>query len=211
MSHKEFHNISQDAVNEIITKAKEYDLDFRGFHERQLAHEISCKSINCFSIFEMNVNEGKRCDLVVHNKNKDQMEFIEVKSTGLTPDGRWENRFGNFPWENDFEKLSEIDENIYNASSVKKYWVWQFVFETYKREVENIICEFNILEDNDFNGPYKPEEIIPLLNTRKGKNKTLGKVLNEISENYSDVLISIIPRIKEYNEEFSLLLLTTEL
>jgi len=213
MIHQEFHDVVKDAVKNNIDLAKNYNLDFREFHEEQLVHEISYKfKNNSCVIFEGNGynNKRKKCDLIVLNKIEKQTIYIEAKSTGVKPDGTWENRFNSLRWKNDFDKLYDVDENFYTNNSIKKYWVWQYVFENYPDKINELTTKNNIVNYFTFKS-YNIEKFLELFYNEKVSKKTLGKVIKEISDAYSDILISIIPKMQENDENFSLILITTEL
>lgn len=209
MNHKEFHDLSKNAIKEMKDKAMEYGLNIRSFSERQLVHEIAFQfKDNHWVGFE--VPSGKtRSDLAILNKNQDEWIFVEVKSTGFSADNRRENRFGSLNWKEDFKKLKELDGGVYKGT-IKRYWIWQYLFETYRDEIDNIIQTFKLKDINNLNGPFESENIINVFGVIEGKTITLGRVLNEINMSSLDTLISIIPEIDNNNKTFSLLMVTSE-
>lgn len=216
INHKEFHNLSKNAITEMKIKAKKYGRNIRQFSERQLVHEIAFQFKGDYWVgFEVpyldsgKITKSTRSDLAILNKNQNEWIFVEVKSTGFPTDDRRENRFGSLKYEEDFKKLKELDGRVYKGS-IKGYWIWQYFFETYHGKIDEIIQTFEIKDINNFNGPFKSHNIIEIFGRVEGENLTLGKVLNEIKISSLDTLISIIPEIDNNDKKFSLLMVTSE-
>ncbi len=204
--HEGFHNIVKNAANELKNQSIQYKRNMRELTESQLEHEIDFefrKKKHWAVVHPKYLPKNKEIgigDLEIINLENDRI-FVEIKSTGFThKDKNMENRLGkiNTDREADYDKLKTLSLNVYNCTSLKGFWVWQYFFKTHRHNIRKLIDTFNIVNLADFSGPYKYQDVMDIFKPPKNsKNVTLEKFLNLIHISSIDTLISILPEIKQ--------------
>lgn len=130
-----FHRMVQDGVDRMIQMGRRFNIALNTYQERQLVHEIGygLRQRRHWVAFEQrypgpnSLSKRTVADILAFSpagiRSGGEHLWIEVKSTGLTHDLRWNNNLSTLGWKRDFEKLSSLDNRLWNSRHYG-YWVW---------------------------------------------------------------------------------------
>jgi len=191
------------------------------YSERQLVHEIGyqLRSLHLWVGFEQRYaapEYGRKRDVAdilaykLSNKRETQEYlWIEVKSTGLTEDGRRENSFSTLRWKRDIQKLGELDNRLWGRGAHYGYWAWLYLFKTYS---DNIHYRYG--NGEKWTRRTSLSHMANTLGQKEGRAVTLPNLLREIAERCPNATCSCIPSLTGWYEgkkyPFSALLVTAK-
>ena len=179
-----FHHLAQAAVDDMRLMARRHRRTMTEFSERQLVHSLGSqlRRLGLWVAFEPKYlkkqrgYEKKRADIFATERSPGRPEhlWIEIKSTGLTDTGRWDNSFANLGWEDDFEKLRTRDNRVDGASNVS-YWAWLYLFEYAEAKLKA-----NFPRGRSWSPPLPLADMAAVFGRVNANNWTLGRTLKFI-------------------------------
>lgn len=215
---RRFHMTARRAVDRMRRMAA---VDLSGinvFSERQLVHEVGYFLNRSFGWvgFEQDYPSTKKlgdrravADIRAFYPNDDFDSranlWIEVKSTGFTQRHSRENQFGLLRWQKDFENLNSLDNRIENSTH-HCHWVWLYLFQTYRPEVE-----YHFGRSQRWSSTRTAEEAVEIFQIRQSSAVTLSSLLTKIHEECPETMVSCLPGLVDGDAEFSALLVTSKI
>lgn len=220
----DLHKLGKSAVDRMRRMAEAADGDLTDFHERQLVHSLfmeleKAHGRSLWAAFEYRyykdghgwLRGGGRADLYAWVKPVHA--WLEVKSTGLNPDG-WDNSHLDI-WLNDARKLLQVKD----GRDTQIGWVWLFLFETYRSEI------LALGTGDRWTAPRRPKDAAEFFGRIDTGNGRLARSLYKLDVYASDPLhgaaarVSFLPQLPRarYNvwnpkaTEYSAMLLTMDL
>jgi hypothetical protein len=191
--------------------------DLTDFHERQLVHalfaELDATNHGLWAAFEYRYFNNStwlegRADICAWAKPS--RAWLEVKSTGLNPEG-WDNSHLGI-WSHDATKLLQVRDE----ENTQIGWVWLFLFETYRKHAASLG------QGTDWTTPQKAGSLAPSFGRVDTDSGRLARSLSELdlfaSSSGTVAMASVIPQLPRarYNvwedrKEYSALLVTVDL
>jgi hypothetical protein len=214
---RRFHIVARRAVDRMRKMAKHNQAGINAFAERQLVHEIGYFLNRSFDwvVFEQQYPSSKKlgdrrgiADIRAYYPGGDSQSneeiWVEVKSTGFTPDHRWENGFSSFSWREDIIKQKSLDNRI-QGSKHHCYWAWLYLFQTHKPDVEK---HFGRVQK--WSAAQTAETMAGNFKMRRGDAVTLPVLLKRIHEVSPATMVSCLPGLADEEAKFSALLVTSK-
>lgn len=216
MIYSDLHELAKEGVD-LMRRMAGAEGDLTDFHERQLVHALFMslhdRHPEMWAAFEYRYfNDGAwlagKADICA--EIQDSRAWIEVKSTGLNPDGFDNSHLGI--WSHDMAKL----EWVRDMERTQVGWVWLFLFDSYRKHTETLGSGSN------WTIPQKAGDLAPSFGRVDTDSGRLARSLHEldffVAAKGAIAIASIIPQLPRarYNvwqgrTEYSALLVTVDL